>query len=349
MEIVTTIGLDLGDRSSYLVKRDEDGEIVDRGKVATNKKALTKRLSGSEGCRVVIEAGTHSGWVSRTLIHLGFEVYVANPRQMPWLYMNHRKTDKTDAELLAQVGQFDPELLKPIVHRDLEHQEDLAVVKARDKLVGQRSSLINHVRGTLKQFGIRVRKCSTGRFAALASEQIPPSLELALRPIVEMIVRLTVLIRAMDKTVLELCVEKYPETELLLAIRGVGPLTALAFVLTMGSPALFSKNRDAGPYLGLVRKLDQSGKIDRELGITKAGNQLMRRLLVNCAQYITGHFGEDSDLKRFGQKKAAGGGKGAKKKAVVAVARKLSVLMLHLWRNGEVYDPLYNANIAKAA
>jgi len=146
--------------------------------------------------------------------------------------------------------------------------------------------------------------------------------------------------------------EKYPETELLRAIKGVGPITALAFVLILEDPERFSKSRQVGSFIGLTPSRDQSGEIDKQLRITKAGNPLLRRLLVGAAQYILGPFGEACDLRRFGLKLSARGGKNAKRRAVVAVARKLTVLLYRLWRHGEIYGPLYTAkrkNLAKDA
>lgn len=341
---VTTFGLDLGDGSSYFVKRDENMQIVARGKVSTRKAALVRKMKPQPGDRIVLEAGTHSGWVSRAFLEMGCEVVVANPRQVPLLTRSERKSDRRDAELLCQLGQVEPELLEPVSHRELEKQEDLVVIKARDQLIRERTGLVNYVRGTLKQFGIRIRKCSTERFAKVAMDYVPEQLGMALGPVLETIGALSEHIQGMDREIERLCKEKYPETELLMQIRGVGALTALTFVLVVGSPGKFKHNRSMGPLLGLIPKLRQSGNKDPELGITKAGNELLRRLLVNCAHYILGHFGQDSDLRRFGQRLEARGGKVAKKKAVVAVARKLSVLMLLLWRNGEVYEPLYNAD-----
>ena len=140
----------------------------------------------------------------------------------------------------------------------------------------------------------------------------------------------------------------YPETLTLREITGVGPVTALAYVLTLEDPTRFNKSRDVGPYLGLTPKRDQSGKTDKALSISKAGNTYLRRLLVGSAHYILGPFGPDCDLRRYGTRIASRGGKAAKRKAVVAVARKLAVLMHQLWKNKATYDPFYK-NCLKAA
>ncbi|MCA1837827.1 MAG: transposase, partial [Actinobacteria bacterium] len=137
--------------------------------------------------------------------------------------------------------------------------------------------------------------------------------------------------------------EHYPETMLLRQVRGVGPLTALTFVLTLEDPKRFQKSRAVGAYLGLAPAKNQSGERDLQQRISKEGDEMLRRLLVGSAHYILGPFGEDSDLRRHGEKIAQRGGKSAKKRAVVALARKLSVLLHHLWISGEAYEPLYNA------
>jgi transposase len=163
---------------------------------------------------------------------------------------------------------------------------------------------------------------------------------------IELLADLTARIREFDRQIETLSKDKYPETLRIRQIRGVGPVTALAFVLTIEESSRFKKSRSVGPYLGLVPKRDQSGQTDKQLGITKAGNEYLRTLLVNCAQYMLGHFGEECDLKRFGEKLAARGGKNARKKAIVAMARKIAVLMHHLWKTGEDYKPLRNATKA---
>lgn len=343
-----TIGLDLGDRWSKLVELDAEGEEVSRSRVRTSKESIKRSFADKGGYRVALEVGTHSGWVSRKLMKLGCEVLVANSRQIPMVTEQVQKSDYLDAEMLARLARFDPKLLKPIRHREVQQQVDLVLLRSREQLVRGRTDLINTVRGHLKQFGLRAVKCSTESFAARVSEQVPEQLGQALQPLLVTIQCQSDRIREMDQEIERLCAERYPETELLRQIRGVGALTALAFVLSLGSPEYFPSNRKAGPYLGLVPKLHQTGESDPELRISKAGNEMMRRLLVQSAHYILGPFGVDSDLRRHGEKLAAQGGKRARKRAAVAVARKLAVLLLCLWRTGQVYEPLYNAQESEA-
>jgi transposase len=343
------IGLDLGDRSSYFKVLDSEGELIEEGKVMTKSGAMQKKFGSLTGSRIALEAGTHSGWVSRLLESLGHEVLVANPRKLRLIYQNKRKDDRVDAEYLARVALLDPELLSPIQLRGEEAQKDLLVIRARNDLVEARTKLINLVRAAVKQMGSRVRKCSAPVFAAKATQDMPEQLRAVLEPVVKMIQELTEKIGGYDATILQWCEEKYPETGAVRQIRGVGPVTALTFVLTLEDPGRFRKSRSVGPYLGLCPGRGQSGDNDPQRRITREGNPYLRKLLIQCAHYIMGRYGIDSDLRRHGEKIALRGGKNAKKRAMVAVARKLAVVMHRLWVTGEVYEPLYNHRDQEAA
>jgi transposase len=225
---------------------------------------------------------------------------------------------------------------------------DLAVVRARDGLVKARTQLVNHVRSSLKSFGERLTGCSTKTFGRRAAGQIPKELRPALVPILRTIDALSARIVAYEKRIESMCHETYPQTERLRQVSGVGPVTALSYVLSLDDPSRFSTSRTVGAYLGLRPRQQQSGERDPDLRITKAGDRDLRRLLVQSAQYILGPFGKDSDLKRFGKAIASRGGKIAKRRAVIAVARKLSVLLHRLWLTGEVYEPLRNSERGKA-
>ena len=336
-----TVGMDMGDKNHIVCEMDAEGAVVTRAGVTNTAKGLRKYFGGREPCRVAMEAGTHSGWVSRILQELGHEVLVGNPRKLRAIWDSDEKNDVRDAEMLARIARFDPQLLYPIRHRGQEAQVDLAVIKARDMLVRVRTTLIAHARGTVKAIGQRISSCSADAFHRRLLEEMPAELAQALEPVMKSIEDLTCRIGHYNKVLEKLSQEKYPETEGLRAISGVGPVTALAYVLTIEESARFDKSRDVGPYLGLTPKRDQSGQTDKQLRITKAGDAYLRRLLVGCAQYILGPFGPDCDLRRFGLKLAARGGKNAKRRAVVAVARKLAVLLHHLWKSGVTYDPLF--------
>jgi transposase len=339
-----TAGLDIGDRYSYLCLIDtESGEVVEEGRLRTNPEAFRRRFASEQPpMRIAIEAGTHSPWVSRLLEECGHEVLVANARKLRLIYANKRKTDEIDAENLARLARVDPKLLYPLKHRGEESQAHMAIVRSREALVGTRTQLVNHVRGTVKSFGRRLPKCPARSFHKRASEHMPEALRPALGPILEQIASLTECILKYDRKLEAICQEHYPETDLLRRVEGIGSLTALTFVLTLEDPHRFEKSRSVGAYLGLVPATDRSGDSDPQKRISKEGDEMLRKLLVSSAHYILGPFGSDSDLRRHGEKIARRGGKNAKKRAAVAVARKLSVLLHRLWMTAEIYDPLYN-------
>lgn len=336
-----TVGLDLGDRFSHFAVLDEEGELVEEGRVATREAPLRQRFSGCPRLRIALETGTHSPWVSRVLKDCGHEVVVANSRKLRLIYENPSKDDRVDALYLARVARLDPALLAPVQHRGATAQKDLALLRSRDALVSARTQLINHVRGLVKSAGGRLPACSSRAFSKKVSEKTPESLRPGLLPVIEEISSLNDRIKTLDRQLEVLCEEAYPQTNLLRQVTGVGPITSLAFVLTLEDPERFSKSRTVGAFLGLVPGRKQSGDSDPQMRITKHGDRSLRRLLVNAAHYILGPFGPDSDLRRFGLKIAARGGKNAKKRAIVAVARKLAVLLHHLWRSAQVYEPLY--------
>ena len=339
-----TAGMDLGDNYSHLCLIDtESGELIEGSRLRTTPEAMRRRFDSERPLHVAIEVGTHSPWVSRLLEECGHEVLVANPRKTRLIYGQRRKTDKLDAEKLARLARADPELLYPVEHRGCDSQAHLAIVHSREALVRSRTQMINHVRGTVKSFGYRLPKCSTPSFHKKVPGQLPSELAEVLEPIVETVGSLTEKIKDYDRRIEELAAERYPETRLLRQVSGVGSLTALTFVLTLEDPQRFAQSRSVGAYLGLAPGTDQSGEKDPQKRISGEGDEMLRRLLVSSAHYILGPFAPDSDLRRHGEKIAERGGKNAKKRAVVAVARKLSVLLHRLWVSGEVYEPLHNA------
>lgn len=339
-----TIGVDLGDRWSHYCVLDGNGDVVDRGRVRTKRETFAAQFGKLEPARIALEVGTHSPYLSRLLAEQGHEILVANPRRLKLIFADHTKSDKVDAESLARLARVDPGLLSCIEHRTEQAQADRAVLRSRDVLVRVRAGLVNHVRGMAKSLGYRLPSCHARAFANKARPELPDVLRAALDPVLEQIAALTHTIRAVEAEIERISAERYPVTAHLRGIRGVGPVTALAFVVTIGDPRRFSRSRKVGSYLGLRPRQRQSGERDPQLHVTKAGDSFLRRLLLQCAHYILGPFGGDCDLRRWGLKFVErGGGPIAKKKAVVAVARKLAVRMHRLWVTGEIYDPLYLA------
>jgi len=323
---------------------DATGQLIEEGRLRTNKEALQKRFEGSP-CRVVMEAGVHSPWMSRLFEEMGYEVVVANPRRVQLIAQSTRKNDRADAETLARLGRVDPKLLGPISHRNARAQMDLASIRGRNALVAARTLLINHIRGSVKSTGGRLPACDAHSFHKKVLAHLPPLLEPSLRPLVDAIAELTGRIKELDRLVLELIESRYQEAKCLQQVAGVGPLISLSFVLTISDPNRFKKSRQLGPYLGLVPKQRESGGSAPALRISKAGNGFLRQLLVNGAHYILGFRGPDCDLRRWGLQRAAGG-KAAKKRAIVGVARRLAILLHRLWVTGEVYQPLRHLEVA---
>jgi transposase len=349
MAAVVTGGLDVSDRHTYICVLNAGGQVVDEGRVSTSTEALRRRFGGLARMRLVLETGTHSPWLSRLLEECGHEVLVANARQLRLIAESDSKSDRTDAETLARLGRLDPALLKPIRHRGAAAQRDLALIRARDALVQARTQLVNHVRGAVKTVGARLPKCSTESFPTRVREAIPEGLCPALTPLLDVITTITQEVRRYDHVVEAVATQTYPETAALRQVTGVGALTSLSYVLTLEDPARFPESRAVASYLGLRPKQRDSGERAPALRITKAGDMFLRRLLVGSAHYILGPFGPDTDLRRWGLGLAARGGKNAKKRAVIAVARKLAVLLHRLWVTGAVYEPLRLAARRQAA
>jgi transposase len=338
-----TIGMDLGDKTSRYCVLNGNGEVIQERSVATTKKGMAQVFASLHRCRIAIEVGTHSAWVSRLLSGLGYEVIVANARQVKLISESSRKDDRVDARLLARLARFDPQLLRPIRHRSEKAQADLMRIRVRASLVEARTALVNATRGLTKAAGERLPSCDADYFGVELLEGLPAALQLVLTPLLKQVESLTQQIKQCEHELEQIARTQYPETNLLKQVNGVGTMIALTFVLTVEDRERFQKSRDVGCYVGLRPKRSQSGESQPQLGITKEGDRYLRQLLVQGAHGILRHGAPDTDLKRWGFKLAQRGGKNAKKRAIVAVARKLAVLLHRLWVTGEVYEPLRNS------
>lgn len=344
-----TIGIDVGDQHSHFCWLDREGEIVKRGRVTSTRAGLEKEFTKIGRARVALETGTHCHWMCEVLSQLGHEVVVADARELKSISGSHRKNDPRDAEQLARLARVDKRLLHPVSLRQRKTQQDRSVLLARDVAVESRTSIICAIRGMVKADGSRLERCSAEAFPEQVGTAIPENLRRALGPLLEIMEELNETIRYYDQLVAHIGQEEYPETSLLTQVVGVGPVTALYFRLTIEDAERFTHSRDVGAYFGLVPKQQDSGASTPQLRISKAGDEGARRLLVSCAHYIIGPFGPDTDLRRWGMKLAARGGKNGKKRAIVAVARKLAVLLHRLLITGEVYEPLRNSQAVEAA
>jgi transposase len=337
-----TIGLDLGDRSSFYCVLNGAGEVILEERVATNPEAMKKTFGKMARSRIALETGTHSPWVSRVLSELGHEAIVAHARNVRLIGESRRKDDRLDAQALARLARIDPQLLSPIQHRSAQAQADLSIIRARYALVRTRTALICAARGLTKSFGERISSRYIRGFKPAMGDTLSPQLRVALGPLLSALETITARIREYDAQIDKLAEESYPDVALLKQVKGVGTLIALTYILTLEDPRRFRKSRDAGCYVGLQPGRRNSGQSEPQLHITREGDSYQRMVLVQGAQHILGPFGEDSDLRRWGLKLAEHGGKSGKKRAIIAVARKLAVLLHHLWISCEEYEPLHN-------
>jgi len=353
-----TVGLDLGDRNSRYCILDEAGEKVSEDKLPTTKAGLDGLFGKMAACRIALEVGTHSPWVSRRLAGMGHEVIVANPHNVKLITQSVKKNDRVDAEQLARLARVDPKLLSPIRHRGEQAQADLAVIRARAELVDTRTGLINCARGMAKPMGERLKQCDADQVKETLADGLGEALQKVIRPLLKCVEEISKQVGVYEAKIEEI-EKRYPEKELLTQVWGVGTLIALTYILTIEDAQRFEHSRDVGPYLGLTRKYRDSGDSEPELGISKHGDGLLRRYLVQGAQCVLRQGAPDCDLKVWGETLQNGGRKGkqknqkgskrGKKKAVVGVARRLAVLLHRLWVTGEVYDPHYNRKAAAAA
>ena len=340
-----TIGIDLGDRDSSYCILDNDGKMVEEGKIL-NERAALERSFGGDPARIVLEASCQSHWISLFLGELGHDVVVANPRRLHLISHSVSKTDRNDARLLARIGRLDVDLLGPVHQRSERCVAARVLLRARRQLVRIRTRLVNLVRAETKVLGSRIPTCGASRFHRVARTHVPAELRSALDPILDELENLEEKIQHYDRTVVQLSKDEFPETGVLMQVRGVGVQVALAYATTIEDPSRFACSRSVGAYLGLTPRSHQSGASDPRLRISKHGDTDLRSLLVTAAACILKKSAPASDLKRYGQRLARGGTPRDRGRARVAVARKLAVLLHRLWLTGEVYDPDYTAPTA---
>jgi transposase len=334
-----TIGLDVSDRTLRFCEVNASGEIVAEGQLRLDRPTLRRYFAAhAAGARVALETGGHSAWVRELIEEMGHEAVVANARDLEAVTGRSHRTDRHDARQLARLARVDAALLHPVELRRTAEQADLFVIRARAVLVEARTMLINFARGVTKTLGHRLPSSATHLFAERARAAVPEPLQPALLPLLDVLDEIAAQIEEYDAKIEALAERRYPETRWLKQAPGVGTLTALTFVLTVGDAERFAHSRDVGPFLGLVPRRRQSGEQDPHLRITKCGDRYVRKLLVQCAHVVMGRFGPDCALRRWALDHARGS-RTAKKRTVVAVARKLAVLLHRLWRRREVFQP----------
>jgi transposase len=338
-EVVVSIGIDLGDRTAAYACLDDEGRFVEEGSVEMDPQAFRRQFACFEATKVAFEAGGQSRWVEQVLRDIGHHVIVANPRQLKLITASDHKNDANDARLLARIARVDPSLLNPVEHRSDEHQVTLVGIRVRAQLVKMRTAAMHSLRGMAKSFGVRLPRASSENFLERCRQAVPEQLRPAMNGLFEIVAELTRQIAACDEQIEQKARREYPEVERLSGIYGVGTLTGLTFVATLADAGRFAKSRDVGPYLGLTPRQRQSGKQDPQLRITKAGDVYLRSMLVQCAHTVMRKNAPLTALRKWGMKLCERGGKNAKKRAIVGVARKLAVLLHRMWVTGEQYRP----------
>jgi transposase len=334
--VSNVIGLDLSLKTAQAAVLDPGGELVLETTIQATETGLRRFFANQPSSLVVVETGGTSAWVARLAKEAGHEVLVAQSRKIKMISESSRKTDRTDALTLARLARSDLELLHPVRHRSEPTQRGRALLRVRLCLIRQRTEAVNVVRGVLRGFGHRTRTGSAGRFTErIAKLDFPAELRAVVTPLCQTIDHLSVQLESVDRSI-DALAELLPVVELLKTVPGVGQLIATSFALCIEDPDRFEKARDVGAFLGLTPRLHQSGTVMRSGGVTKEGDGEMRRLLVQGAHVLL-NCKRDSDLRRWGLKLKQRIGT---KKATVAVARKLAVILLVMWRDGAAFEPL---------
>lgn len=330
------VGLDIGKRKAHACVTTEDGTIVDEKSIVQRRDELAVFFSKYPKSRILIEASTSSEWVARYLTSLEHEVIVADPRFRLMYAAGDKKikTDRRDARALAvalRVGAFRR------AHRKSDDARALALkVKLRAGLVRARTRLIQQVRAACEYEGVILEKCNTRYFTDIVlEERLPDVLANSLEPSILQIASLQEAIGAIDAEI-----EGVAETDAavirLKSVRGIGALTATAFRATLDDVERFKSAKEMTSFLGLVPSQNSSGDAQGRLGrITKTGDGLVRSYLVEAAHLIMSKRSPDTALKRWALRVAARRGK---KKAAVALARKLARILFAMWRDGSEFD-----------
>ncbi len=333
------VGIDVHQKYSELCVVSDRGEIVDQERAPTTEARLRRFFKNRPPSRVLLESGPMTPWVYRLLSELVQEVVVVNPRRVRLIAESTLKTDKADAEVLARIGRLDLGLLRPVYQRTEAAQDLRTRLRVRSALVRSRTALINTVRGLLRAQGYRLAPSTTRTFMTrYGAAKIPKTLTLTIDPLVEMIVGLTQQIDLLHQGLVEQSRADALTTRLQ-TVPGVGPLVSLAFVGWMDRSQRFQNSRDVGACLGLRPRLRSSGGHEHRGRITREGDSEMRRLLVQAAHCAL-RSKRDSALKRWAEQLLQRVGKS---KTVVALARKIAVLLHHLWVTGGSFRPFPQA------
>lgn len=344
----TAIGIDVSDRKScvcVMTKKNGGTKILRELTIPTTREGLASFLATQDkASTVTFETGTHCRWMHAVCVGAGFKTYVANATRLKLVTQSVTKNDTNDARMLAQMTLADVTLLRPVKLRNDEYQKMLHLHKLRNQLINSRTRWINELRCMAKTMGYRLPECSTCYFHRQETASWPQELLENTWPLLKALEQINITIKTYEKKIRELAETPAfkPHVDRLREINYVGLFVATGFVATIGGDVdKFNKPRDVGPWLGLTPRQHQSGEVDRQCHMTKAGSPFMRRLLVESAQMILRERSVDTDLKLKGIRISLRGGKIAKRKAVTAIARSLATTMVALLKKPDVpYVPL---------
>ena len=331
------VGLDVSQKKTAICVVNEAGEKVCQADVDSSPVAIRGFLvaKGYKDAKIGMETGPLAVWLYHSLKAGELDVDCIHAQHVhAALSMQLNKTDRNDALGIARLvrsGWYRPTHVKSL---DCHHQR--LMMTAREKLIQIRVTITNQIRGLLKTFGVILPpgKNSVFKRSILESE---PTID-AVKPVVLMLLdtwtHITAQIRQLDKLLTQQA-KKDPVCQLLTSIPGVGVLTAMSFRTAVDDPSRFKSVSDVGAFLGLTPKKYQSGEVDRNGGISKHGSRQTRSLLYEAASCLLSRYGKETTLAKWANSLRQRMGY---KKAVVALARKLSSLMLSMWKSGEFYN-----------
>ena len=327
------VGFDVSKEETAFCVKDAEGKILARGKVVTDPRVLFEALKEHCLCpgRIVMETGTLSGWLARSLRKLRIAVAVIYARQAhAVMRLQHNKTDANDAELLAEIARTG--FCRPVAVKRETAQKDRVLLKARAHVMRQRRDTENTIRGLLASLGLRFPRGSSnlaGRVRAALEDH--PELCPAIEPLLSVVAALKTEIERLDKAT-RAEVKDDPSCRLLMTVPGVGPVTALAFVGTIGEAERFAKSRTVGAYVGLTSRRWQSGEVDYSGRISKHGDAMLRSLVYEAAHSLLTVVRRAHPLKDWARRIKK---RTSHKKACVALARKLATIPHRMLITGE--------------
>lgn len=333
-------GLDVGGKATAICVMDGVGDVLWRGRRVTDPAVIAQALRrfDREELRIGLESGSYSPWLCRGLRCLGFQVVCMDARRAADAIRSRRvKTDKADAWALAEMlrtGWYSEVYVKSEESHRLK-----ALLGARDQLVRTKRALYAQVRGLLRPFGLRLpSRQGTKRFMAAASEAVRADalLSVSVEALLEALAAVESQIAVLDEKVKELT-RRDEVCWRLMSVPGVGPITALAFKATIEDIGRFSSMRNIGVYLGLTVKRYQSSDRDVSLAISRQGDKMTRHYLYEAANVLLTTVRRRSALKSWGLRLIK---KRGAKRARVAVARKLAVLLGRIWKDGTHFEAM---------